>query len=205
VIVPEDTEDSAIKKDGQLYLGKIKRAFHRHFNINKKMKNRGVIWGEFDGKVVLITGGSRGMGAAHARAFVKEGAKVAITDILVEEGEKLSDELGEQVKFYKHDVSISTEWEAIVADIEETSGPINVLVNNAGVSLMKPILEMSEEEYRRVIDINQVSVFIGMKTVIPSMLKTKDGSIINISSLAGFRGTVDGSVPILHLNSLFVV
>ena len=155
MIVPEDTEDSAIKKDGQLYLGKIKRAFHRHFNINKKMKNRGVIWGEFDGKVVLITGGSRGMGAAHSRAFVKEGAKVAITDILVEEGEKLSDELGEQVKFYKHDVSISTEWEAIVADIEETFGPINVLVNNAGVSLMKPILEMSEEEYRRVIDISK--------------------------------------------------
>ncbi|MGI8387561.1 SDR family NAD(P)-dependent oxidoreductase [Robertmurraya sp. P23] len=150
--------------------------------------------GKIDGKVVLITGGARGMGAAHARAFAEEGAKVAITDILVEEGEKLSAELGKQVKFYKHDVSISAEWEAIVADIEATFGPINVLVNNAGISIMKPILEMSEEEYRRVIDINQLSVFLGMKTVLPSMLKTKDGSIINISSLAGFRGTSHGSV-----------
>ncbi|MDF2524288.1 MAG: 3-alpha-hydroxysteroid dehydrogenase [Clostridiales bacterium] len=150
--------------------------------------------GMFDGKVVLITGGSRGMGASHARAFVEEGAKVAITDILVEEGETLAAELGDHVKFYKHDVTKSTEWDLIIAEIERTFGPINVLVNNAGISVMKPILEMSEEEYRRVIDINQVSVFLGMKKVLPSMLKTKDGSIINISSLAGFRGNSRGSV-----------
>jgi 3alpha(or 20beta)-hydroxysteroid dehydrogenase len=150
--------------------------------------------GKFDGKVVLITGGARGMGAAHAQAFVKEGAKVAISDILVEEGEKLAAELGEQVKFYQHDVTNQAEWEAVVDDIENTFGPIHVLVNNAGIVLMKSILDMSEEEYRKVIDINQVSVFLGMKSVLPSMLKTKDGSIINISSLAGFRGSSHGSV-----------
>ncbi|MFB3168561.1 glucose 1-dehydrogenase [Neobacillus sp. 179-C4.2 HS] len=150
--------------------------------------------GKFNGKVVLITGGARGMGAAHAQAFVKEGAKVAISDILVEEGEKLAAELGEQVKFYQHDVTNQAEWEAVVDDIENTFGPIHVLVNNAGIVLMKSILDMSEEEYRKVIDINQVSVFLGMKSVLPSMLKTKDGSIINISSLAGFRGSSHGSV-----------
>jgi 3alpha(or 20beta)-hydroxysteroid dehydrogenase len=150
--------------------------------------------GKFDGKVVLITGGARGMGAAHARAFVKEGARVAISDILVEEGEKLAAELGEQVKFYHHDVTNQAEWEAVVDDIENTFGPIHVLVNNAGIVLMKSILDMSEEEYRKVIDINQVSVFLGMKSVLPTMLKTKDGSIINISSLAGFRGSSHGSV-----------
>jgi 3alpha(or 20beta)-hydroxysteroid dehydrogenase len=150
--------------------------------------------GKFDGKVVLITGGARGMGATHARAFVREGASVAISDILVEEGEKLAAELGEQVKFYDHDVTNQAEWEAVVDDIENTFGQIHVLVNNAGIVLMKSILDMSEEEYRKVIDINQVSVFLGMKTVLPSMLKTKDGSIINISSLAGFRGSSRGSV-----------
>ncbi|MBU7595773.1 SDR family NAD(P)-dependent oxidoreductase [Metabacillus halosaccharovorans] len=150
--------------------------------------------GKFNGKVVLITGGARGMGATHAKAFVNEGAKVAITDILVQEGEKLSAELGEQVKFYKHDVTNSSEWETVVTDIEQTFGPINVLVNNAGISLMKPILQMTEEEYRRVIDINQVSVFLGMKSVLPSMQKTKESSIINVSSLAGFRGNNHGSV-----------
>jgi 3alpha(or 20beta)-hydroxysteroid dehydrogenase len=150
--------------------------------------------GKFDGKVVLITGGARGMGAAHARAFVKEGTSVAISDILVEEGEKLAAELGEQVKFYHHDVTNQAEWEAVVDDIENTFGPIHVLVNNAGIVLMKSILDMSEEEYRKVIDINQVSVFLGMKSVLPSMRKTKDGSIINISSLAGFRGSSRGSV-----------
>ncbi|MFA9378292.1 MAG: SDR family NAD(P)-dependent oxidoreductase [Lachnotalea sp.] len=150
--------------------------------------------GKFDEKVVLITGGARGIGASHARGFIKEGAKVAITDILVKEGEELATELGDNVKFYKHDVSVAKEWEVIVDDIEKTFGPINVLVNNAGVSMQKPILEMSEEEYRRIIEINQLSVFLGMKMVIPSMLKTKEGSIINTSSLAGFRGTTRGSV-----------
>jgi 3alpha(or 20beta)-hydroxysteroid dehydrogenase len=150
--------------------------------------------GKFDGKVVFITGGARGMGASHARAFVKEGAKVVITDILIEEGRRLVSDLGENAQFYKHDVTVSSEWESIVEDVEKKFGEINILINNAGVSIMKPILEMTEEEYREVIDVNQVSVFLGMKAVIPSMLKTRDGSIINISSIAGFRGSNQGSV-----------
>lgn len=143
----------------------------------------------FEGKVVLITGGARGQGASHARKFVEEGAKVVFTDILVEEGEKLASELGPNAKFMKHDVSKASDWEKVVAETEATFGPINVLVNNAGIVISKGLQDLTEEEYRRVIDINQLSVFLGMKYVVPSMKKTEKGSIINISSINGLRGS----------------
>ena len=150
--------------------------------------------GRLDGKVAIITGGARGLGATHARVFINEGAKVAITDILIEEGNKLAEELGPYATFYPHDVTKLVQWEAIVADVEKTFGPVNILVNNAGIGFKKSILDMTEQEYRKVIDVNQVSVFLGMKTVLPSMLKTKNGSIVNISSIAGLLGSKDGSV-----------
>ncbi|MFJ7737733.1 glucose 1-dehydrogenase [Lysinibacillus sp. NPDC097287] len=145
--------------------------------------------GKFDNKVVLITGGSRGQGAAHARAFVAEGAKVVITDVLVEEGQELAAELGENATFYKHDVTSEAEWLAVVEDTEAKYGPINVLVNNAGIVISKSLEEITEAEYRKVIDINQVGVFLGLKTVAPSLKKGVDGAIINISSINGLRGS----------------
>lgn len=148
----------------------------------------------FKNKVVFITGGARGIGESTARAFIMEGAKVAITDILVKEGDTLASELGDNAKFFKLDVTAANQWKSTVSLVEKTFGFINVLVNNAGISIMKPILEMTEEEYRRVIDINQVGVFLGMKQVLPSMFNAKGGAIINVSSLAGFRGTTHGSV-----------
>ncbi|MEK3936152.1 glucose 1-dehydrogenase [Sporosarcina sp. FSL W7-1349] len=144
--------------------------------------------GSLDGKVAIITGGSRGMGASHVRKFVSEGAKVVFTDILVEEGEALAKELGENARFIKQDVSSATGWDQVVAEAEDKFGPVNILVNNAGIAINKLIEEMTEEEYRKVIDVNQISVFLGMKAVYPSMKKTKDGSIINISSLGGLVG-----------------
>lgn len=144
--------------------------------------------GKFDNKVVLITGGSRGQGAAHARAFVSEGAKVVITDVLVEDGQALAAELGENATFYKHDVTSEAEWLAVVEDTEAKYGPINVLVNNAGIVISKTLEEITEAEYRKVIDINQVGVFLGLKTVAPSLKKGVDGAIINISSINGLRG-----------------
>jgi len=147
-----------------------------------------------DGKVAIITGAARGQGAAHARAFIEEGAKVVVTDILVEEGNKLVEELGSNATFFSHDVTSFAQWMAMVSYAEDTFGPVNILVNNAGIGFKKSILDMTEEEYRRVIDINQVSVFLGMKTVLPSMLKTENGSIINVSSIAGLLGSKDGSV-----------
>ncbi|MCP1146684.1 SDR family NAD(P)-dependent oxidoreductase [Lysinibacillus endophyticus] len=150
--------------------------------------------GKLDGKVAIITGAARGQGAAHAKAFIEEGAKVAITDILVEEGQQLAEELGPNASFYEHDVRNFEQWESIVAEVENTFGPINILVNNAGIGYKKSILDMTEEEYRRIIDINQVSIFLGMKAVLPSMLKINNGSIVNISSIAGLLGSKDGSV-----------
>jgi len=144
--------------------------------------------GKFNGKVVLVTGGARGQGASHVRQFIEEGAKVLFTDILVEDGEALANELGENAIFMKHDVRSETEWKSVAAKAESTFGPIHVLVNNAGIVITKKFDEMAEEEYRRVIDINQIGVFLGMKSVVPSMKKAKEGSIINISSINGLRG-----------------
>lgn len=144
--------------------------------------------GRLNGKVAIITGGARGQGAAHARTFVKEGAKVVITDILEEEGIALANEIGANAKFIKHDVTKESEWKKVVEDAESTYGPVDILINNAGIVIVKEIEEQTEEEYRRVIDINQTAVFLGMKTVLPSMKKTKEGSIINISSINGLRG-----------------
>lgn len=150
--------------------------------------------GKLDGKVAIITGAARGQGAAHAKAFIEEGAMVAITDILTEEGSQLAEQLGANCRFYQHDVTSLEEWESIISDVENTFGPVNILVNNAGIGFKKSILDMTEEEYRKIIDVNQVSVFLGMKSVIPSMLKINSGSIVNISSIAGLLGSKDGSV-----------
>lgn len=144
------------------------------------------------GKVAIITGGARGMGASHVRKFVAEGAKVVITDILEGEGRELASEFGENVKFIKHDVTKAADWKTVVAEAENTFGPVTVLVNNAGISMNKSIIDITEEEYRRIVDINQVSVFLGMKYVVPSMLKAGTGSIVNISSINGLVGGAIG-------------
>lgn len=125
------------------------------------------------------------MGASHARTFVSEGAKVVITDILDQEGHDIANELGEKALFIKHDVTKSFDREQVVSETEATFGPVNVLVNNAVIASTNMIVDTSEEEYKRIIDVNQVSVFLGMKAVFPSMRKINNGSIVNISSLAG--------------------
>lgn len=141
------------------------------------------------GKVAIITGGARGMGAAHVRRFVKEGAKVVFTDVLEKEGEELAKEFGQNAIFIKHDVTNASDWELVVRQTEESFGSINVLVNNAGINDKDERLEDIEEStYRKVIDVNQVSVFLGMKAVVPSMKKARGGSIVNVSSLAGLVG-----------------
>ncbi|OZU87561.1 3-alpha-hydroxysteroid dehydrogenase [Virgibacillus indicus] len=145
-----------------------------------------------NGKVAIITGAARGMGASHARLFVKEGAKVIIADILEQDGQALAEELGENAKFIKLDVTKAENWEEAVTAAEEAFGPVNVLVNNAGISMNKSIEETTEEEYRKIIDINQVSVFLGVKAVIPSMKNSDGGSIVNISSINGLVGGAIG-------------
>jgi len=148
--------------------------------------------GKLDNKVAIITGGARGMGASHVRRFVKEGAKVVFTDINEEGGKALEKELGENVKFVKQDVTKSEDWKRVVAEAEKTFGPVHILVNNAGISMNKSIFDITEEEYRRIINTNQVSVFLGIKAVLPSMQKAGKGSIINISSINGLVGGAVG-------------
>lgn len=145
--------------------------------------------GKLDGKVALITGGARGMGAQHVRRFVAEGAKVVFTDILVDEGEELASQVGDNAKFAKHDVTSEEDWKRVVAETEKTFGHVNILVNNAGIVMNKPIEATSLEEFVRVVNVNQVSVFLGMKYVLSSMKAAGNGSIINVSSLNGLKGT----------------
>lgn len=138
-----------------------------------------------EGKVAIITGAAQGMGASHARKFVEEGAKVVLTDLNKEKGEALSAELGENALFVSQNVTSAEDWANVVAEAEKTFGKVDVLVNNAGITMAKSILQTTEEEYRRIVEINQVSVFLGMKTVIPAMQKAGGGSIVNISSMNG--------------------
>ena len=143
-------------------------------------------------KVAIITGGAHGMGASHVRLFVNEGAKVVFTDIDEEEGKILAQEIGDSVRFVKQDVADATSWEEVVKTTEKAFGKVDILVNNAGISMNRPLLEITEEEYRKIVDINQVSVFLGIKAVVPYMKKEGKGSIINISSINGIVGGAIG-------------
>lgn len=141
--------------------------------------------GRLENKVAIITGAAQGMGAAHASLFVAEGAKVVITDLNEEKGQALAAELGENAVFVKQNVTSEADWATVLATAEEKFGPVNVLVNNAGITMAKNMLDVTVEEYKRIVDINQLSVFIGMKTVASSMQKAGGGSIVNISSMNG--------------------
>ena len=138
-----------------------------------------------EGKVAIITGAAQGMGAAHAKLFVEQGAKVVLTDLNEEKGQAFAAELGENALFVKQNVAKEEDWATVVAAAEEKFGPVNVLVNNAGITMAKSMMETTVEEYRRIVEINQVSVFLGMKAVLPSMQKAGGGSIVNVSSMNG--------------------
>lgn len=145
-----------------------------------------------EGKVAIITGAAQGMGASHAKIFIEQGAKVVLTDLNEEKGSALAKELGENALFIKQDVTSEQGWAEVVAQAEEKFGPVNVLVNNAGISFAKNILEISLDEYMKIVNINQVSVFLGMKAVAGSMMKAGGGSIVNISSINGLVGGAVG-------------
>jgi len=158
------------------------------------------------GKIAVITGAAQGMGESHARAFVAEGAKVILTDLNEERGKAIAKELGEEnALFVKHDVTNVEDWKNVVAQAETKFGNINILVNNAGIlGPIKNALELTEEEYHKVIDINQHSQVYGIKYTLPSMLKAGVGSIINISSIAGIVA-IYGYPSLAYMTSKFAV
>ncbi len=137
------------------------------------------------GKVALITGAARGQGAAAARRFVREGASVLLTDVLDEPGKELAASLG--ASYFHLDVSSEEDWAAAVEAAREL-GEISVLVNNAGVLHFSPLADTTLADYQRVISINQVGTFLGMRAVVPSMKRAGGGSIVNVSSVEGLAG-----------------
>ena len=142
--------------------------------------------GDLDGKVAIITGAARGQGAAAARLFVEEGARVIIADVNDAEGKELAQELGDAA-YYRHlDVSAEDEWSTVVGEAVDSLGQLDILVNNAGVLHFSSVTETKLEDYERVIRINQFGCFLGMRAAARAM--TNGGSIVNLSSVEGLAG-----------------
>ena len=144
------------------------------------------------GKVALISGGARGMGAVEAELFASHGAKVAIGDVLVEEGQRTAQEIvdgGGEAFFQQLDVTDEGQWGSIVEETVSRFGRIDVLVNNAGIYRIATIEETSADMLREILEVNVTGVFLGTKAVIPVMRKGGGGSIINISSTAALAGS----------------
>lgn len=139
------------------------------------------------GKVALITGGARGMGKSHVRHFVAEGAKVVFGDVLDEEGQRVAAKL-DDCHYVHHDVTSEADWANAVATTVDTFGRIDILVNNAGVLKHGQITDTSLADFRKVIDVNLVGTWLGIKAVIEPMTAAGGGSIVNISSIEGFAG-----------------
>ena len=139
-------------------------------------------------KIMLISGGARGQGAAEARLFVSEGAQVIIGDVLEPEGRRLASELGHTATFLRHDVTQERDWDTTINTAEKLGG-LHGLVNNAGIYQPRTLLETETELFERHTRVNQLGCFLGMKTVVPLMERSGGGSIVNISSVAGLRGS----------------
>ncbi|WP_067654822.1 glucose 1-dehydrogenase [Nocardia harenae] len=141
------------------------------------------------GKVALISGAARGMGAAHARAVVAEGGRVVLGDILDEPGAALAAELGDAAVYVPLDVRDPAAWDAAVRTAEETFGGLHVLVNNAGIANGNLLPDFELSEWQKIIDINLTGTFLGMRAAVPLLKTSGGGSIVNISSVEGMRGS----------------
>jgi 3alpha(or 20beta)-hydroxysteroid dehydrogenase len=139
-------------------------------------------------KVILISGGARGQGAAEARLCVEEGARVIIGDVLESVGRKLAAQLGQAATFIPHDVTRESDWAAAVKAAEALGG-LHGLINNAGIYQPRTLMETDAELFERHMRVNQLGCFLGMKCVVPVMERSGGGSIVNISSVAGLRGS----------------
>jgi 3alpha(or 20beta)-hydroxysteroid dehydrogenase len=144
--------------------------------------------GLLDGKTAIVTGAANGQGAAAARRFAAEGARVVLTDIDEPNGRKVAGEIGQSAMFLRHDISKKTEWAEVTAAAAERFGPVGILLNNAGILLRASIEETSEEQLEHVIRVNVIGAFLGMRAVIGSMKQLGGGSIINVSSVGGMGG-----------------
>jgi cyclopentanol dehydrogenase len=171
---------------------------HCHLmNIYRLSKGGTFMANRLSGKVALITGASGGLGAAQARLMAAEGAKVFLGDVTPEGSEfcvplkTLCAEItasGGEADYLKHDVTLESDWTAFAKAAEERFGKINVLSNNAGIYLHKPLTEHSVEDFHRIVNVNQLGVLLGLKSVVPAMERAGSGSIINVASIYGIAG-----------------
>jgi 3alpha(or 20beta)-hydroxysteroid dehydrogenase len=139
-------------------------------------------------KIILISGGARGQGAAEARVCVAEGARVVIGDVLEDEGRRLAAELGQSASFVRQDVTRESDWDSALA-VAAALGGLHGLVNNAGIYQPRTLMETDAALFERHMRVNQLGCFLGMKAVVPLMERSGGGSIVNISSTAGLRGS----------------
>jgi len=138
--------------------------------------------------VAIVTGGARGLGAAQATRIVSDGGRVLITDILDDEGSHLAETLGERAAYRHHDVTDEASWHEVVAAAESAFAPVTALSNNAGIVVFSPLTDTSEQQFRSVLDVNLIGVWLGMRAVVPAMQRAGHGAIVNISSIAGMQG-----------------
>jgi 3alpha(or 20beta)-hydroxysteroid dehydrogenase len=147
--------------------------------------------GRLDGKVALITGGARGQGASHARRLAEEGARVITGDVLDADGDALAAKLradGLAVEYLHLDVTSPRDWQRAVSTATERHGGLDVLVNNAGIIHVNPLLEESLEDWNQLLAVNVTGVLLGMQAAIPALRGRGGGSIVNISSIFGLAG-----------------
>jgi 3alpha(or 20beta)-hydroxysteroid dehydrogenase len=144
--------------------------------------------GQLDGKVAIVTGAARGIGASHARRFAEEGASVVVADRRQDEGRQVAQELGERGVFSELDVTSEEGWSDTVALAVQRFGGVDVLVNNAGIMRIVPLRKCDKATFSKVLDTNLLSMFLGVRAVIETMEERGGGSIINVSSPQGFEG-----------------
>lgn len=140
------------------------------------------------GKVAIISGAAQGMGAATARLFAAEGAKVVLGDILDDKGRALAEEIGEAALFQRLDVRSEEDWQAIVQAAVERFGKLDILINNAAVVHFGAAEDLRKEDAERVLAINVIGTMMGVKHAVPALKANGKGVIVNISSVDGLRG-----------------
>lgn len=148
--------------------------------------------GRLSGRTAIITGGARGQGAATARIFAAEGARVVVADVLADEGEAVAASIGSSALFRKLDVTDEAAWNELVAEIGSLWGSVDILINNAGILHASTLLDLAKSDFERVLNINLIGAWLGIKAAAPTMIAAGRGSIVNICSigaLCGMNGT----------------
>jgi 3alpha(or 20beta)-hydroxysteroid dehydrogenase len=144
--------------------------------------------GQLDGKVAIVTGAAQGMGSNHAARFVEEGARVILTDVQAEAGQELADRLGQPALFVRQDVSTEADWDTVIATTLERHQRLDVLVNNAAIFHARPLEHESLDGFERMLQVNLLGTWWGIKKAVAPMRESGGGSIVNVSSIAGMRG-----------------